>query len=61
MKMNNDYMLMPWIESILTNDEYATDEELVKHFTNEGGLSEKEANKWVSLRDKYLGKLYPAI
>ena len=54
-------MLMPWIESILTNDEYATDEELVEHFMSEGGLSEKEAQKWVSLRDKYLGKIYPAI
>ena len=56
--MKHDYMLGPWIESVLTNDEYATDEELVEHFISEGGLSEKEAQKWVSLRDKYLGKIY---
>ena len=59
--MNDDYMLTQWIESVLTNDEYASDEELVEHFMREGGLSEKEAKKWVSLRDKYFDKLYPAI
>lgn len=44
-------MLKKWIIDQLTNDEVSTDEEMIKWFMSEGGLTKKEATKWVSLRD----------
>lgn len=46
-----------WIEAVLTNDENATDEELVKYFIKEGSMSEAEAKEWVAKRSEYLGKI----
>jgi hypothetical protein len=49
--------LTTWITAELTNNEVATDEELVAYFMREGGLSEEEAREWVRKRSEYLGKL----
>lgn len=46
-------MLKKWIMDQLTNDEVSTDEEMINHFMTEGGLSRKEAVKWVLLRDSF--------
>jgi hypothetical protein len=39
-----------WIEAVLTNDENSSDEELVEHFMNEGGLIRWQAEVYVSKR-----------
>jgi hypothetical protein len=51
--MNKQIKLEKWIIDILTNDEVSTDDELINHFINEGGLTKKQAVKWVLLRDSY--------
>ena len=43
-----------WIKSVLSNDEYSSDEELTTYFMKEGNLSKKEAQTWVSKRGIYL-------
>jgi len=50
-KIMKEIMLKKWIMDILSNDEVSTDDELINHFINEGGLTRKEAVKWVLLRD----------
>lgn len=51
--MAKEILLKKWIIDILSNDKNATDDELINHFINEGGLTRKEAVKWVLLRDSY--------
>src|SRR5258708_889690 len=46
-----------WIQSVLSNDEYASDEELVDYFMHEGGLTSEEAQAWVAKRDFYLNNI----
>jgi len=43
-----------WIKAVLSNDEAASDEELVNLFMKEAGLSDEEARKWVAKRGMYL-------
>ncbi len=43
-----------FIEDQLTNNEEATDEELITHFVIQLRISEAQAKKWVAKRDKYL-------
>jgi len=42
-----------WITAVLANDEFSTDEELVRYFLL-NGLSERDAQKWVARRSDYL-------
>jgi hypothetical protein len=46
-----------WIQAVLSNDEYSSDEELIAHFMNEGNMTEREAKKWVSKRKFYLNNI----
>ncbi len=43
-----------WIQAVLSNDEYSSDEEIVTYFIQEGGLAEQEARAWVQKRGFYL-------
>lgn len=43
-----------FIEDQLTNNENATDEEMVEHIMKETGITEAQAKKWVKLRDRYM-------
>ena len=43
-----------WISSILTNDEYSTDQELVEHLITEGGLPAEQARAAVSHRAAFM-------
>jgi arginine repressor len=45
------------IDSILTNDEVSTDEELMAHFVNEMGLTTQEAESQVARRNQMLNKI----
>jgi hypothetical protein len=42
-----------WIETVLSNDEVSSDQELVQYFMEEGGLTQREACHWVAKRDIY--------
>ena len=46
-----------WIESVLSNDEVSSDQELVQLFMEEGGLTQQEACRWVAKRDVYLNNI----
>ncbi len=46
-----------WIKQILSNDEASSDEELVAHLTEEGGLSAAEATEWVAKRGFYASNI----
>jgi hypothetical protein len=41
-----------WVKSQLTNDEYATDEDMRAYFI-ENGLTDAEADEWVAKRSFY--------
>jgi len=47
---------LQWIKSVLSNDEYSTDQELAAYFVSQG-LSETEAAHWVSQRQFYLNNI----
>lgn len=49
--------LMKWVNATLHNDEASRDEELVRHFVK-GGLTQQEAQKAVSQRNKCLNDNY---
>lgn len=51
---NKNWVEDKWIRSVLSNDEYSSDEELVKYFIEEGKMSEKEAKGYVAKRNYYL-------
>lgn len=53
-----DSKTIVWIKSILANDEVSSDEELVEHFIKEGGLTKKEATRWVAIRPQYLREVF---
>lgn len=46
-----------WIKDILSNDESSTDKELIKLFIEEGNLTLKEAELWVTKRQYYLNNI----
>jgi hypothetical protein len=52
--------LIRWVNAILQNDEASSDEELVKHFI-EGRLTQQEALKAVSQRNKCLNDIFYEI
>ena len=52
--------LIRWVNTTLQNDEASSDEELVKHFT-EGCLTQQEALKAVSQRNKCLNDIFYEI
>lgn len=43
-----------WIKTVLSNDEYSSDEELIDLFMKEGELTQEEAEAWVKKRYFYL-------
>ena len=43
-----------WIEAVLTNDETATDSDLVRYFMAEGSMSEQVATALVAQRPLFL-------
>ncbi len=43
-----------WIKDSLSNDENSSDEELVEFFINEIGLTQQQAEYWISKRTYYL-------
>jgi hypothetical protein len=45
-----------WVEAVLTNDETASDDELVAYFMQEGNFTKKEARLLVSKRGEYLSR-----
>jgi len=49
--------LMKWVNATLHNDEASRDEELVRHFVKEG-LTQQEAQKAVSQRNKCLNDTF---
>ena len=57
MSTHLDAKAIDWIKSILSNDEYSSDEELVQHFMKEGPMDEPTARNWVSKRSFYLNNI----
>jgi len=49
--------LIRWVNATLHNDEASTDEELIEYFRN-GGLTQLEAQKAVSQRNRCLNDSY---
>lgn len=47
------------IETVLSNVENASDQELVEYFMKELALSEEMAREWVAKRDQYLNLIVP--
>ena len=43
-----------WVATILTNDEYSSDKQMIRHFQKEGSMSLKKAKCYVKQRDKAL-------
>ncbi len=43
-----------WVEAVLTNDETASDDELVVYFMAEGSFTQEEAELLVSKREEFL-------
>lgn len=48
-----------WIIDVLTNDENASDKELVEYFMKEGKMSKEEAEYYVRQRDEFINSLFP--
>ena len=49
-----DFQMAHWVEAVLTNDETASNEELVEYFMREGNFTKEEAELLVSKRGEYL-------
>jgi hypothetical protein len=45
-----------WVAAVLTNDETASNEELVAYFMREGNFTKEEAELLVSKRGEYLSR-----
>ena len=56
--MTFDQQKLDWINAILANDETSTDEELLEHFVNEGGLTCTEAEHFVAQRNRCLKDMF---
>lgn len=52
-----DKNTVKWIETVLSNDEVSTDEELIQYFMDEGKFNRKDAEEIVKSRGWYLGVL----
>ena len=51
-----DVQTAHWVEAMLTNDESASDDELVAYFMQEGNFTKEEAGLLVSKRGEYLSR-----
>ena len=51
-----DFQTAHWVEAVLTNDETASNEELVAYFMREGNFTKEEAELLVSKRGEYLSR-----
>ena len=51
-----DFQTGHWVEAVLTNDETASDEELVAYFMHEGNFTKEEAEILVSKRGEYISR-----
>jgi hypothetical protein len=51
-----DFQTTHWVEAVLTNDETASNEELVGYFMREGNFTKEEAELLVSKRGEYLSR-----
>jgi hypothetical protein len=49
-----DVQTAHWVEAVLTNDETASNEELVAYFMREGNFTKEEAELLVSKRGEYV-------
>jgi single-strand DNA-binding protein len=49
-----DFQTAHWVEAVLTNDETASDDELVEYFMQEGNFTKEEAEVLVSKRGEYI-------
>ncbi len=49
-----DFQTAHWVEAVLTNDETASNEELVEYFMREGNFTKEEAELLLSKRGEYL-------
>jgi hypothetical protein len=49
-----DFQTVHWVEAVLTNDETASNEELVTYFMREGNFTKEEAELLVAKRGEYL-------
>ena len=43
-----------WMEAVLANDEYSTDDQLSDCFTSQG-VDPAEAQAWIARREEFLG------
>ncbi len=51
-----DTHIAHWIAAVLTNDETASDDELVAYFMQEGNFTKEEAEVLVSKRSEFLNQ-----
>ena len=51
-----DFQTAHWVEVVLTNDETASDDELVAYFMQEGNFTKEEAELLVTKRGEYLSR-----
>jgi cupin superfamily acireductone dioxygenase involved in methionine salvage len=51
-----DFQTAHWVEAVLTNDETASDDELVEYFMQEGNFTKEEAELLVTKRGEYLNR-----
>jgi hypothetical protein len=51
-----DFQTAHWVEAVLTNDETASNEELVAYFMREGNFTKEEAALLVSKRGEYVSR-----
>ena len=51
-----DLQTAHWVAAVLTNDETASDDELVAYFMQEGNFTKEEAEVLVAKREEYLSQ-----
>jgi hypothetical protein len=51
-----DFQTAHWVEAVLTNDETASNKELVEYFMQEGNFTKEEAELLVTKRGEYLSR-----
>lgn len=54
--MSEQIQIEKWVASILSNDEYSSDEELIEHFISQGATKE-EAEYYITKRSYYLNNI----
>jgi len=53
----DDGLISQWAKSVLSNDEYSSDEELIEYFMTEGPMMEDKAKMLVAKRSFYLNNI----